>query len=392
MPKRYRIPVRLRVRRAVRQLAPLGVWSIAATALVVVALRQPRNAEFVGHARAQRASVAAERAGRLVELRVRRDDRVQEGAVLARLDQEVAQLQLRQAEREVERLEAEIARERSLHATSLALRQGERERELRRFRNDADELEQQQREVAGKLAENRVALAGVEARLRRHKELLREGFRSQAEVDAVQVEHDRRAKRVQEQIKMLTALRARLEAARQRERDYAASTQSEAVLRIQLAPLEAALAREKHRVAEFETQVAACVLHAPAGGRVVAVLRRAGETVQAGEPILEVVGEVVDALIVWVPPAQRSQFAVGTSVELRRRAVAGATAMRGRVRSVGARVEAEPESLRAFNAPPRYGIPVTIELPRSFAAVDGEAFDVRLLDTPGELGLNASPN
>ena len=310
---------------------------------------------------------------------------------MVRLESAAARARLRQAESEVARLSAEIVRVRAQFSLSLATQEGERARELRRFRNDAEELAQERREIAATLGENRVELAGVEARLRRAKQLATEGFRSKAELEAVQVEHDRRAQRVREQASILRGVDERLRAARERERSYAAASEAGRTLGVELAPLEAQLEGQKHRVAELQDELARQVIRAPIAARVVTISKRRGEVVQAGEAIVELLSSIVDEVVLWVPPSERDRFSLGTAVELRRRGVAGAAVIQGSVQSVGARVELEAERLRLWNAAPRWGVPVTIAVPRSSAAVDGEAFDIRLPKTRAKVAEQAAP-
>jgi multidrug efflux pump subunit AcrA (membrane-fusion protein) len=260
--------------------------------------------ELTGTVRSRRsAALAFETDGRIAELEVREGDRVEAGAVLARLDGAAQRL-------------AELSSE-----ASLALARSE----LAKLEAGVRAEEKLRLEAA--LAEAQALAAWSASDLARARTLRDQEVGSQATVERLEAE--------------LRAAEARVAAA-QAELDQArAGTRLEdlEVARARVAVAEAALASARERLEKTE-------LAAPWAGAVVARLASAGEHVDAGESVVELVDLSRREIAVEVPSRWAAEVRPGGRVLVRLDEAPGFTLEA----VISARAPAAEEASRNFRA------------------------------------------
>ncbi len=235
---------------------------------------QPR-ATLTGVVRSnQRARMGFEVSGRIVELGVQEGDDVAQGAVLARLDERDAQAGLARARAQLERATRELER-------TLA---GEREEDKRRLAADVEARE----------AEAELARRDVE----RARGLVAENVISTGEFDRFDAAH--------------TAAMARVRAAREA---LAAAQAGARVEEIAVARAEVDLRRSELAVAERELEKTRVV--APFAGVVVSRPAALGDSVAAGELVLELVDFTRRELEIDVPGYVAASLRAGALARVR---------------------------------------------------------------------------
>ncbi len=353
----------LRLRR--RDLPGLWVWCAAVVAVVALYARQERGAVLSGFAQETVAQVAAEAPGRLRDVVVAPDQKVEAGQVVAWLDDTQLKLELAVASAELRRLRSEAERETAAWALDL-------ESDRRRFAADTETSRLDYLGARADLASARVELQGLEATLARSRALAAQALTSQATLEADSTACQAQRELVAGRQEVVTALAERLRQAqaRQGRLEGAAGAPSASALP---AALAAAVEVQETRLQLAELAQARCALHAPAAGVVGEVLRRPGEVVAAGEPVVTVIGERALEVVAYATEEQSVHVAVGDQVRLRR-AVRGSAPIDAVVTSVGAAMSALPLRVEPFAQSTVWGQAIRVRLPEGSDVKPGESF------------------
>jgi HlyD family secretion protein len=264
------------------RIIALGLLLVVAGAGAYVLWRPGQAATVVGVVRATEIRVAPQVGGQLAAIRVQKGARVRAGVVVA----ELSALELTAA----------VAQERAALAAAVASRNhvyaGTRSEELAT--------------LAAEIAKAKSRLAYVDSQLARTSTLARGDFASQQTLDQAQY-------------------------------DVASARADVAEAEANHAAAEAGPTREQRAIADAEVQAAASalavlerrldktILRAPADGVVSVIVAEVGEAVRAGQPVLAI--EEPDKR--WLSFNAREDFlhglAVGTTVDVVRPGVSGAT-------------------------------------------------------------------
>lgn len=353
----------LRLRR--RDFPGLWVWCAAVVVVAALYGRQERGAVLAGFAQETVAQVAAEGSGRLRDVIVAPDQKVEAGQVVAWLDDTQLRLELAVATAELRRLRSEAERETAAWALNL-------ESDRRRFAGDYETARLDYLGARAELASARVELQGLEATLARSRVLTAQTLTSQAALEADSTACQAQRELVAGRVEVVTALAERLRQAQAREArlEDAAGAPSASALP---AALAAAVEVQETRLQLAELAQARCALRAPAAGIVREVLRRPGEVVAAGEPVLTVVGERALEVVAYATEEQSVRVAVGDRVRLRR-AARGSAPIDAVVTSVGAAMSALPLRVEPFASAPVWGQSIRVRLPGGCDVKPGESF------------------
>lgn len=270
--------------------ASLKSWTIRLAGLAMVAIAAALAWQRFGAARspvslvggngrleAVEIDIAAKLPGRVREIRVREGDLVTAGQVLARMDTEVLEAQLREAEAQLRQAEHAVATARS----QVLLREAEK---------NAAQAVLAQRTVEHEIAQKHLSRSSV---------LAREGASPQQEAD------DDSA-RVQGAAAAVSAARAQLVAA-----DAAIIT-----ARSQVTGAESAVEAARASLERIRSDIRDSDLQAPRDGRIQYLVAQAGEVVGAGGRVLNMVdlGDVY--MTFFLPTTQVGRIALGSEVRL----------------------------------------------------------------------------
>jgi multidrug resistance efflux pump len=370
---RIRIPFRSRILRVRTAVLPLVLWLAAVVGTVWLAGRQNRWVEAVGIVETREAIVSSSTEGVLRGMAVDLFDEVREGQVVAALDDTVLRAELRTVEREVDQLRADLAAEEIRLRFTDADEEHRRLDEVRRAAMDLEDsrLDYLDRLVVLEVA--RVELARVEVSLGRQEALVRGGSLDEAALDDLEYQRDALKEQIAGEGEGVQAALARISDASDRlTRFRDVGTVAQLEIETLLEPFRRAVIVGESRVVSLSAQREALLLKSPFTGIVSRVLRRTGESVLVGEPIVHVADPHSERIIAHLDEARAGRIRPGLEVRIRRRSdpvrVASAEVLR-----VGPAVDQTPIRLWRDARRPEWGLPILI----------GSLPDVSLL--PGEI-------
>lgn len=257
---------------------------------------------FPGLGREHAILIASEFDGRIASVEVELHDPVASGDVVLRLDPARAEL------------EREVASAEILALTDAPML--DPDEEVERLQDEA-----RSRQVQAELG-------ALEARIRSLERLLQSGAASQAELDQA--------------LARRKVLQLKLERAAPEEIEVASAWSVVAALR---------------RLDEVEARVEGFTLRSALEGQVAAVLRRPGEVVKRGEPLLRVERPNADEVITWVHAHKVPKPGASAVVER-----SDGSHVTGEVVSVSAGSDLMPEQIWTIPGRPQYGVAVRVKL------------------------------
>ncbi len=346
-------------------------------------------------------------AGRIEKINVELFQSVKAGDVVAVLDtvteseqgdEAKLKAQFAVAAAEAERLSAElIPTQEKLRADAANVQMSLRDN-WRRFEMDVDSARLRILDLQATLASQRVTLEDLALQVKKSKDLLKEEAIVPFELERIQVHYDSVQKNVQENEQLLVQAQAVLKQAQQRRDEFAAhelpqpseDAALEAIrkrINVQEAAMKGLLEQLDAWKGRHEVK-----LTSPISGRVISihgqrndtilqrpgeeVLRRRGEVVNVGDPILVVAEAEPNEVVAYVNEQQLGSVQKQMPVELRRTRTPPQIAA-SQVFEVGATIELMPQRLWRNPTIPQWGLPVLIRIPPRLALVPGEVVEIR---------------
>ncbi len=353
--------------RRLRKTPGVGMWLVALSITTVLYVRNERGLVLTGFAQETTTRVAPEIAGRLRDVLVTADQKVEAGQVIAWLDDTELRLKLAAASAELRRLRHEVQRETAGWALNL-------ESDRRRFTADFDETRIAHLEARATLASARVQLEGLESDLARTRSLAAELLESTATLEDDSVACQAQREFVRGQAEVVAALAVRRDEAEARLRQFAATVGAPAASALPAA-LVAAVEVQEAQLQFAELAQARCGLRAPVAGVVGGVLRRPGEVVAAGEAVITILGDRALEVVAYAPEDRAIGIVAGETVKLRRATGRGRPVV-AKVASVAAALTMMPERTDPGSPVPVWGLAVRVRLPEGLEARPGEAFRI----------------
>lgn len=370
-----------------RHAGPVAVWLAAVAAFALLVAGRGGDAELVGLARGRVVHVAAPVTGRIAEMLVQPAQPVRRGQTIARLDDSVVARQIDALQAESRRLEAEHAEARSVLDAESRHRSAERSAEERSFEAGVADLDLRILELETELASERALLAGLREERRILVDGARDGLVSRLDTDRAIAAHEASAARVAALERHLERARAERVAAAARTDRFGRERPAPPSAAVAEAHLRATLAAQRALIDELEALREQHVLRAPCDGVVVdlagtagetatlrageGVVRRAGEVVAAGEPVVAVAETGPSEIVAWVHEGANVALRPGEEVRV---APAGAPrrVVTTRVVAVHPVVERLPERLWRAPGMPAWGRPVVLAVPPDLGVRPGE--------------------
>jgi multidrug resistance efflux pump len=221
------------------------------------------------------------------------------------------------------------------------------------------------------LASARVNLDLAEAEYRRMDALFKDKIVSERIYEQAKASRDRLQKEVEELGKLVSEGETNLQSLQ--------VTNTAEISKVSTDPLMAAIAVQESKLRLTEADLSPRVVKAPIDGIVTTIYHRAGEAVNAGQPIVAIATLSPVRIVGYLRVPLATRPAVGTEVQVRTRGL-HREAGKATVLEVGTQLENMPATLLGpINfANIVQGLPVDISLPANLKILPGELVDITL--------------
>lgn len=373
-----------------RQVLPVMIWLATVGFVVGLFFRRSERFEVLGIAQAQTIQIAATVPGRLRIVTVGLFEKVTEGQVLAVLDDEVLQAELATASAEVQRLMAELVATEDRLSAEAAQRETDWVADSRRFSADVENTRLQILELKTVIETDRIILQDLALEVKIARELIAEEAIAPYELQKAQAQYDSLAKKIEENAHVLAQAETDLKQAEQRRHEFTRRQPVHPSVDSALELIRQAITVQERQVEQLLTQLTALVLKSPLDGVVSQIpqrpgqgvarrfMRRTGETVLAGEPILAVAAASSSEVIAYIPEDQVGGVREGMKVELVKTSELEQIAP-SRVSYIGPVTEEMPVRLWRNPNLPQWGRPFLVKVPQQMELTPGELVGIRRL-------------
>ncbi len=396
------------IRRSyVRHLVPVTVWLGAVTGVIWLFYQRSESVQIVGIAQSQVRQVASDCTARITDIAVELFQPVEAGQTLAVVNTVPANEWTLEAElrtrvaaaaAEIERLMSLLVPTHEQLLVEMADQRITRADNLRRFEVDVESARLRMLQLQAAIASEEITLNQLALDARVTEKLIEGQAAVPYELEKARADHESLARKIQETRQELEQARADLKEAERRRDEFSqqqllepsvddaleairkeAKVQEETMKGLQ-AQIEALRARE---AVELKAPISGVVI--PIHGQSNEVLlqrpgeetmRRAGEVVGAGDPILAVAQMEPTEIIAYANEQQLGFLEADMGVELVKMRYPAQMA-RSRIVSIGPTIELVPQRLWRNPTIPQWGRPVVIEIPEGLALVPGEIVGIR---------------
>jgi len=380
----------LREGRLSLHVVPILVWIVAVVGVGALFMRRAQQCMVVGLAVGETYDVAATSHGRVKSLPVKLFERVQGGETLVVintvLDNETLQSEL-EAERatielEIARLRAELAAAEEQLRVQVAEHDNEQMEALRRMSVDVERARLSVLEIQAVLEPDRILLRDLELEVRIVKDLLAKEAVEAYELQKAEAQYNTLAKKIEENERLIAQAKKNADEAAVRLAKLESKEALVPSLGLTLNPIRTAINVQYKKIDELlleqMTQRVALRLMAPFDGVVTQILRRSGDPVLLGEPILSIAKPTADTVMAWVREEDMERLREGRQVKIVRRGYRGQFAM-SEITGVGPAFLPLPMELWFDPKVPEYGLPFEVAVPPGMKIKPNEKVGIRLL-------------
>jgi multidrug resistance efflux pump len=142
-----------------------------------------------------------------------------------------------------------------------------------------------------------------------------------------------------------------------------------------LAPLRAAIDAQDARIRALQLETSKLEIRVPISGRIVAIHKRPGQAVRAGDPIVTIAAESGSYIVAHLRENQNQNVKAGVPVEIRPRSSMNVVSKSVVVR-IGPQISEVPSHQRRDASRPEWGLPVRIAVPPDVKLRPGELVDL----------------
>lgn len=377
-----RTPMSYYLRFFRQKIVPVSVWIAAIVGLGIWSQQKGLYVEGVGIVEERQVSVSPVTDGVIRSLGVDLFGPIEEGQIVALMDDAVISGELLVAEAELAQLRLDLQAEKRRLDTELSQLESEALNDLRRFRMNEEEARLEHLDRTVEQETNTVKLERLRIQLNRQRDLVRQKIGSQDILDDTELQVAELKKKLVEDAKALEVAEKLLESATLRREEREAQTMASNADDF-IAPLRQALIVQEARVSSIKQRRSSLVLRAPASGQVAHVYHRPGETVLAGDPVLAITESGSPRVLAYISERTASSVRPGNEVELQSRGRPGTTAI-GQVARVGSSIQELPLALRSVPLFSERGFPILLDSIPEGVFLPGEPLVVRIKSTPGD--------
>jgi multidrug resistance efflux pump len=330
--------------------------------------------------------------GRLKAVYVKLFENVTKGQVVAALDDEFVAAQIATISAKVEHLRSQLVPMQQQILSDIARSELDRMEEQRRFAVDVEKARLEILGLKAQIAADRITLEDYAAEVKITEDLLQKNTVAPYELQKAQALYNALAKKIEESEKHLAGAEEQLTEAQRRQDTFAAQTPQQPVVDVALDAIRKEAAVQDKLIEELDVQRRGLILTAPIDGIVVqiptrtndaglrrageGVMRRTGEAVRAGDPILVISQVRPKEIIAYAMTGQIDQVKVGQRVELVKK-TAPVRMAQSQITYVSPIVEQLPPRLWINQNTPQWGLPFLISVPEGMELTSGELVNIR---------------
>lgn len=321
-PTRARASLAQRSRHTLARALPAAVWVVAALGLVKLAEVTPSAQRVPGVVDSKDCTLLAPVDGRLVTIAVQLHQLVEADAVIARFDDSAVRLRLQQANYELERLRADMAKaqldlEREARATASEQDMAAAV-EHRRLISAVEAAQLAALTTRTEIEETRVRLQGAAVETDRLSALAKQAMIAEPELVKVRTERDALDKRIRELETLCDQQRMVTATCQQRLAEFRPGRLADLPVDTALAPLRWRLKEQETQLERITLDAQALDVRAPMRGHVAALDVNAGEWTRAGSPLARIVDPTPRRILAYVPDTMRAQLATVRTLQVHR--------------------------------------------------------------------------
>jgi len=390
-----------------RHAVPVMVWLVAVTGVVGLFRQRAQRFEIVGIARGEVRQVAASSTGRIKDISVKLYEPVMAGQTLAVVDTILDNEQTLEAElrgelagimAEIEHLAAQLIPTQEVMQAETHNLEISRTGDLNRLAMDVDNYRVRVMQLRGSIAADEMTLEDREAERKICEKLVAEDVIAPYELDKAKAQCGSLTKKIEEDSRLLAEAKAdmakadeRLEQLSRREVAKPSVDQALEVIRKEIRVQEELMEGLLERLKALKSREAV-ELKSPIEGRIIPipvqendapyqrpgeqVMRRVGEVVRAGDPILAVALEEPTEIVAYVSEQQLSMLKEDMPVELIKIRTPAQIAP-SQIAKISPTMELMPQRLWRNPSVAQWGRPVLINIPPGLSLVPGEVVGIR---------------
>jgi multidrug resistance efflux pump len=390
-----------------RHTVPVVVWLMAVTSVAWLFYQRAQRFEIVGIARGQVRQVAISSTGRIRDIPVALYDPVVVGQTLAVVDTITDNEQTLEAEldadlaavmAEIEHLAAQLIPTQEVMQAEKSNLEISRTGDLTRLAMDVDNFRVRVMQLRKATSDDEITLGDLTAERKTLEKLLQEDAIAPYELDKVRTQCENWTKKIDEDTQLLGQARANMAKAEERLEQFAKQQVAEPsvdqaleVIRKQIGvqekKMEGLLGRREalksRKAVELKSPIEGIVIPIPVQKNEALqqrpgeqVMRRVGEVVTAGDPILAVAENKPTEIVAYVSEQQLSLLKENMPVELVKIRTPAQMAS-SRIAKISPTVELMPQRLWRSPNIPQWGQAVLIDVPAQLDLVPGEMVGVR---------------
>jgi len=390
-----------------RHAVPVMVWLVAVTGVVGLFRQRAQRFEIVGIARGQILHISPSSTGRVKSIAAEMYQPVSIGQTLAVIDTILDNEQGEEAKlradlagvlAEIEHLTAQLIPTQEKMQAEASNLEISRAGDVGRLYMDVEGYRLQTLKLRASIAYDQITLRTLATDVKILEQLVSEDAVAPYELEKAKVQHEGLSRQIEENEKLLAQAKADLAQAEQRleqfmQRQIIRPSEDSALevirkgIKVQEERMNGLLAQIKalksREMVELKSPIDGIIVPIPARENEALhqrpgeqMMRRTGEVVRAGDPILAVAEREPTEIVAYVGEQQLGLLKENMSVELVKIRTPAQIAQ-SEIKSIGPTIELIPQRLWRNPNMPQWGRPVLIGIPPGFALVPGEMVGIR---------------
>ena len=375
---RIPIPWSQRWKRIRYQSLPIVIFTFSVIATGWLWTRFVGQPNVVGEVFAMRADAISRGDGILVDVpgtQLEVMHQVSRGDVIARIDPRMLLAQLTSLKGDLAAVEAKLDETTEATRFDQLDREVRHDYEARALATDIEQSRVTRLTLQAAIAADKIELQGLDQVLKLTEDGVEKKALTRLALVTAKKDRDIVAQRITGAERTLVQTRDQLVRALARQKQHSVLPKPD--LDKLLAPIQAEITAKQALVDQIELQIAALEVKAPLDGTIVAVLRRPGQAVKIGDPIMTIAGNEGKFIVSYIRQSRNLRPEPNMAVFIRPRRIPR-QAVVSEIEEVGSQFEAVPPHQLRAQTIMEWGMPVRIRIPEGLDLRPGELVDVRL--------------